>query len=165
LVLSQQTAPAIPGTEFSDNDEEWVELYNKSNHAVDISGWQFDDGIDFTFPANTIMQPGAYLVVARDAATLAAKYPAIAIAGSFSGELSNQDDHLRLRDLRGNIADEVHYYDGGRWPGAGDGGGSSIELRDPDADNSSPEAWAASEEGDASEWKTYTYRTLAGTSA
>ncbi|RIK76533.1 MAG: hypothetical protein DCC68_19155 [Planctomycetota bacterium] len=165
LVLSEQIAPPIPGTTFSGNDEEWVELYNKSDHAVDISGWQFDDGIQFTFPANTIVQPGAYLVVARDAASLAAKYPAIAIAGSFAGELNNQDENLRLRDARGNIANEVHYYDGGRWSDSADGGGSSLELRDPDADNGIPEAWAASDEGSKSQWRTYTYTATPGTSA
>lgn len=165
LVLSQQIAPPIPGTTYSGNDEEWVELYNKSDHAVDISGWQFDDGIQFTFPADTVVQPGAYLVVARDAAALAAKYPAIAIAGSFSGELNNQDENIRLRDARGNIADEVHYYDGGRWSGAADGGGSSLELRDPDADNAIGESWAASDEGSKSQWRTYTYTAAPGTSA
>jgi hypothetical protein len=157
--------PAIPPTPFSDNEEEWVELYNRSNHAVDISEWHFDDGIDFLFPPNTIMQPGSYLVIARDAASLAAKYPSITIAGSFDGELNNQDDTLRLRDAQGNIADVVHYYDGGRWSGAADGEGSSLELRDPDADNNTAEAWAASEEGSKSEWNTYTYRRVAGTSA
>jgi hypothetical protein len=165
IVLSELVTPAIPGTAFADNDEEWVELHNRSNHAVDISEWHFDDGIDFLFPPGTIMQPGAYLVVARDAASLAAKYPSIAIAGSFDGELNNQDDALRLRDASGNIADEVHYFDGGRWAGAADGGGSSLELRDPNADNSTGEAWAASDEGSKSEWNTYTYQTVAGSSA
>ena len=36
----------------------------------------------------------------------------------------------------GNIADEVQYYEDGRWPEPADGGGRSLELRNPLADNS-----------------------------
>ncbi len=165
LVLSEEVEPAVPGTAFIENDEEWIELYNKSNQAVDISGWRLDDAVDFTFAPGTMMPPDSYLVVARDAASLAVKYPSIAIAGSFSGRLNDQDDRIRLRDQRGNTADEVHYFDGGRWSDSADAGGSSLELRDPNADNSSPEAWAASDEGSKSQWRTYTYSGIPGSSA
>ncbi|MEX2187890.1 MAG: lamin tail domain-containing protein [Pirellulales bacterium] len=165
IFYREQTAPAIPPTPFSDNGEEWIELYNKSNQAVDISGWRLDDAVDFTFAPNTMMPPNSYIVVARDAVSLAAEYPAITIAGSYSGGLSDQDDRIRLRDNRGNTADDVHYFDGGRWAGDADGVGSSLELRDPNADNSSPEAWAASDEGSKSQWRTYTYSGVPGSSA
>ena len=66
-----------------------------------------------------------------------------------------------LSDLHGNPADEVTYYDGGRWPSAADGNGSSLELRDPDTDNSIAESWSASDESARSEWKTYSYRGVA----
>jgi hypothetical protein len=36
-----------------------------------------------------------------------------------------------------------------------------MELRDPDSDNSKPEAWAASDESGKSSWKTYTYSGVA----
>ena len=52
----------------------------------------------------------------------------------------------------------------GRWPVFADGGGSSLELRDPDADNSAGESWEASREWDGSQdnpWQTYTYRGIA----
>ena len=32
---------------------EFVELYNPSTEAVDLSGWFFADGIDYTFPDGT----------------------------------------------------------------------------------------------------------------
>jgi len=56
--------------------------------------------------------------------------------------------------------DEVHYYDEYPWPSAADGGGSSLELRDPYADNSVPQAWDASQEGHRSQWQTYRYQAL-----
>ena len=72
-----------PGTAYSDDPEEWIELYNNSGSAVDLSGWEFADAVDFEFDPGTVLGAGQYLVVARDQATLAAKYPGIDIAGEF----------------------------------------------------------------------------------
>ena len=84
-------------------------------------------------------------------------YPALGVLGPFDHKLSHQEDDVILKDPRGNPANEVHYYSGGRWPAYAHAGGSSLELRDPWADNSRPEAWAASDESGNSQWQTYTY--------
>ncbi len=147
--------PAVP---FAESTEEWVELYNRGASTVDLSGWSFDDAMEFAFPVGTTLAPGAYLVVARDAVALAAKFPTAPILGNFAGSLSDNDERIVLRDDNGNPADEVHYYEGGRWPEFADGGGVTLELRDPWADNSSPETWAASDSTDRTAWHTYTYR-------
>jgi hypothetical protein len=139
------------------SDEEWIELYNRGNEAVDLSGWQLRDAINFEFDAGTMLGPGEYLVVAWDAIAMAAKFPGINIAGSFSGGLSNTDERILLRDAFKNPADEVHYFERGKWAEFADGGGSSLELRDPDSDNSQGIAWAASDESDGSEWIDYSY--------
>ncbi|HXJ75636.1 MAG TPA: hypothetical protein VNM37_22460, partial [Candidatus Dormibacteraeota bacterium] len=44
---------ATPRSPYQASDEEWVELYNRSGHAVNLTGWRLDEGIDFRFPANT----------------------------------------------------------------------------------------------------------------
>src|SRR6476659_6321680 len=46
--------------------ESYVELRNTDNIATNISGWRFTKGIQFTFPTNTTLGAGAYLVVAAD---------------------------------------------------------------------------------------------------
>jgi len=144
----------------SQRQHEWLELYNRSSSVVDLTGWHLDDGITFNFPAGTMIQPGEFLVVAQDAAALVETNPSIAnhIVGNYSGGLSNRDDRIELMDAAQNPADEVHYYDDGRWPMAADSGGSSLELRDPFADNFRSESWAASIESDDSLWRSYTYR-------
>ena len=58
-----------------ENEDEYIELYNRSAEPVDISGWAFSDGVDFEFPADTVIGPGAYLVVAKDPARLIAAHP------------------------------------------------------------------------------------------
>ncbi|MES2707960.1 MAG: lamin tail domain-containing protein [Verrucomicrobiota bacterium] len=149
--------PAYLPTGTVESGEEWIEFYNKSDSPADLTGWRVEEGITFDFPAGTVIPAGAYLVLAREPAVLAAKYPGIAITGPFKGSLSNSGEVIRLVDANSNPADEVRYFDSGRWDGKADGGGSSLELTDPRADNSVPEAWAASDESAKSEWQTFTY--------
>lgn len=139
-------------------DEEWVELYNRSNLTIDISHWRLEGDIRFTFPSPTVLAPGAYLVIAKNAALLRAKYPGIATVGDFNGKLPANGGQIRLKDEEDNPADEVTYYDDHPWPANADGGGSTLELRDPRSDNSAPESWAASLESGKAAWKHYTYR-------
>jgi len=152
----------IPGSPFAKNPEEWVELYNRGSSTIDLSGWAFTDGIDFTFPVGTSLASGAHLVVAWDSAAMAVLHPSANIAGTFDGTLSNGGERLALTDANGNLADEVRWYDGGRWPKAADGKGSSLELIDPSADNNHPGAWRASDESDRGEWMEFTWRGVPG---
>ncbi len=147
----------------NDSPEAWIELFNRGSNAVNLTGWKFDEGITYNFPSNQVIAAGGYLVVAKDAAYLNSLYPGINAIGQFSGNLSKGGERLLLKDANGNPANTVHYFDGGRWPENADAGGSSLELRDPHADNSKAEAWAASIEGTESSWQTYTYRGVAQT--
>ena len=58
-------------------EESYVELYNADTIAADLSGWTFAKGLQFSFPTNTHLAPGAYLVVAADASAFTAKYPGV----------------------------------------------------------------------------------------
>lgn len=156
LSLTTTLAPALP---YRESGEEWVELFNRSSNAVDLSGWRLDAGIDFRFTNGPVIAPGGYVVVARDALALRAKWPEVAasIVGDFSGRLQG-DERFLLRDAAGNPVDETRVFEGG-WS---DGGGSSLELRDIAADHTSREAWADSDESAKGAWQTVTYRMTAG---
>ena len=162
LTAETVTDPGTPGPEFMESPEQWVELYNRGSTTVDLSGWQFADGIDYTFPNGTSLAAGEYLLVAWDVAAMQSAYPQANVAGPFSGNISNSGERLLLVDANGNPADEVRYFDGGRWPEFADGGGSSLELRDPDADNSQPGAWRASDESHRGEWETFSWQGTPG---
>ncbi|MGO8925383.1 MAG: lamin tail domain-containing protein [Limisphaerales bacterium] len=149
-----QYSPAQPA---QDSPEAWVEFFNRGSNTVDLTGWAVSGGIGFSFAPGTTLPAGGYLVLANDVGYMQSKYPGIAVVGPFTGKLSHHDDTIILTDAAGNVANQVHYYDGGRWPSYADGGGSSLELRDPWADNSQPEAWAASDETSRSSWSNYTY--------
>ena len=155
--VSGLVSPTLPER---DSTESWVELFNLSTNAVSLDGWKLDGGISFDFPSNTTMAAGGYLVVARDMAVMAAKYPALPALGPFSGKLGGHD-HIVLRDMDENPADEVRYFNSKPWPQYLGGFGHSLELRDPRADNSKPEAWSYSDQSSLSVWQTNVIRGLA----
>lgn len=135
----------IQGIEFEKNDTEWIELYNRSNDTIDLTGWSIADAIEYEFPQGSALGPGAYLVISNQ---------------EFSKSLNNRNDRIQLLDSNGNVADFVHYYDDTPWPKTADGHGSSLELIHPQADNSHPASWAASDESGKSVWQNFSYRAL-----
>ena len=157
----QVSSNLVESSPYIESPEEWLELTNRGQTSVDLTGWRLADGITYAFEAGTMLAPGAYLVVAKNKPALQVKYPTITIAGNFSGSLANSGDRIALIDNNGNPADFVHYYDGGKWSEYADGRGATLELRDPDSDNSKAEAWAASNEGAKASWQTITYRGVA----
>lgn len=133
-------------------DGEFIELFNKSASSIDLSGWQFTKGINFTFPSGSMLGAGQYLVIAANENFTS--YPSL--VGQYSGELANGGELLQLKDSWGNLADEVHYHTGGHWPQLANGQGSSLELKHPDMDNSQASAWADSDESGKSTFESYT---------
>jgi len=154
-----------------DPRDEYVELYNSGTETIDLGGWRFVDGIDFTFPSGTRLTAGGYLVVAKDAAWLRAKYDDLTSAntwGNYQGSLANGGEHIalarpeaiRTADGLGGITDvlayvtvdEANYGDGGHWGEWANGGGSSLELVHPRSDHLEPSSWADSDETAKAEW-------------
>lgn len=131
---------------YSETALEWIELHNRSNQTVDLSGWRLQNAIEFAFPEGTQLPPNAFLVLDDS---------------NFSGGLSNENDRIELLDSVSNIVDVVEYYDDHPWPQAADGRGSSLELVHPFADNNNSASWAASDESDKSEWQIISYRGIA----
>ena len=158
LSAAAQLSPALPRHESA---ESWVELFNRSTNTVDLTGWRLDEGIDYRFAPGQTLAPGGYLVVAKDVALMRSLYPRLEVVGPFTNKLSKSGDLLVLKDEHNNPVNTVRYGDGGRWPEAANGGGSSLELRDPWADNTQPEVWAASDEGSKSQWAFFTNRAVA----
>jgi len=144
---------------------EFVELYNAGAETVDMTGWQFTDGIDFNFPADTNLAPQGYLVVAADVNAFSAVYASVTnVIGGWVGKLRNSGEKIVLADANGKQVDEVHYYDEGdwaermlgpldhnergwEWSNAHDGDGNSLELINPLMPNEHGQNWAASAAG------------------
>ncbi|UCG58191.1 MAG: lamin tail domain-containing protein [Phycisphaerales bacterium] len=160
---------------------EYVELYNKGTGTVYLDGWAFTDGIGYDFEAGTRMPAGSYLVVAKDPNFLETVYDNLTkgsnLVGPYSGNLDDHSERIRLSypimevnpdtgELEAYMAtaDEVTYYDGGRWPSWADGQGASLELRDPQSNNDTPDAWADSDESNTDTWQQFSYTISGGDS-
>jgi len=153
-----QLTPALP---FRPSPESWVEILNRSSNTVNLAGWRLDEGIDYRFPSNHTLAPGGFLVVAKDVDAMRSVYPEVDVLGPFTNKLSTHSDQVVLKDPNNNPAYEVRYFAGRPWPEEADGGGSSLELRDPRSDPAQPGSWAASDESVRSSWQTYTWRGVA----
>ena len=136
-----------------DRRGEFVELYNRGSEPLDLTGFRFTNGIRYAFPDGLVIPTGGYVVVAEDPSLLAEHYSFEQALGPYSGQLADSGETLRLVDARGNLVDEVRYFDGGRWSLWADGKGASLELADPRQDNDFASAWEASEEIDKTAWE------------
>ncbi|HEX7356227.1 MAG TPA: CotH kinase family protein, partial [Ignavibacteriaceae bacterium] len=128
--------------------EDWVELYNPVNDAIDMSGWKFsDDNIvnQFTFPGGSILEANDYLVLCRDTVKFKLLHPGQSkILGNLNFGLSSNGDVVILKDAAENIVDEVTFSSSGVWPSQPNGSGSTLSLINPQLDNSLAESWRAS---------------------
>lgn len=124
--------------------EEFIELYSIASEPVDLSGWRVTGGVSFTIPAGTTLAPGAYLVLAQDPATLAARFGGVAALGPLRGGLAAAGDSVVLRDAAGRRRDEVEYGRGFPWPTTGGDSGASIERVHPLLDGRRAGSWRLS---------------------
>lgn len=124
-------------------DSGYIEIFNTSAaNAFDLTGFRIN-GLDFDFDNGTIIEPGGYLVFAKDKAVFAVTYgTAIPVAGEFSGNLDNGGETITLMNSN-TIIDQVTYDDIIPWPPAADGAGPSLQLIDPAQDNNRVANWNA----------------------
>ncbi|UCF42300.1 MAG: lamin tail domain-containing protein [Planctomycetota bacterium] len=138
---------------------EFVELYNISNETVDLSGWYFSRGFDFTFPPSTSIPPHGYIVIVENTNVFDQNSPndtdfqakfGFEPNGIFIGKLSNDGENIELRNAEGEEMDQVDYQLGFPWPTVGDpvpfayepdGNGHSMQLANPCLDNDLGGSW------------------------
>jgi len=116
---------------------EFVELYNASSNLLDLSGVSLSNAVRFIFPSGYALAPGAFVIVAENAAAFASRYQAsgspyhfegINLAGQWVGNLDNAGEIISLVGSNGLELSSVEYRTGGDWPSRADGKGSSLEL-------------------------------------
>jgi len=88
----------LPSPDGTDEENEWIEIYNDSGEIVNISDWQLDDATSgsaaFMFPENTLIAPKSYLVFSRQITGIA---------------LNNDKDSVRLLLPEGVVFQEINY--------------------------------------------------------
>jgi hypothetical protein len=150
-------------------NEEYVELRNITGSTVNLYdangvGWEFTDGINFTFPSGTTIPANGYLLVVKTTpAYFRTKYSVpggVTVLGPYGGNLSNAGEKLELskptdKDELGEQVyvrvDRVVYSDGSHpedcpegvdlWPVQADAGGKSLSRIVPQAYGNDPNNW------------------------
>lgn len=125
-----------------DNDD-YIELYNPTGNTIDISGWCFTAGITGCFANGTTIPAGQYVIAAKNIAQAQTTYGVTAVL-EYVGNLSNSGETITLNDNLNAVVDTLTYSDHSPWPASPDGSGPSLELKDPNLDNSLSTSWSAS---------------------
>jgi uncharacterized repeat protein (TIGR01451 family) len=102
------------GTSSTTTSDEWIELYNNTSAAIDLTGWTLastTDGNPSITLNGTIPAHGYFLLERGDDNTVSN----IAADQIYNGTLSNSGEVLELRDDTNALIDSANG-DGGGWP-------------------------------------------------
>ena len=115
----------LDGEEF-----EFIELKNNAASALDLSGYRFSEGIDYTFAPATQLAPGAFAVLVRNPTAFQLRYPVFdanaVVLGEYRNRLDNAGERLTLLDAAGQRVFSLTYTDDGPWPLTADGDGYTL---------------------------------------
>lgn len=148
------------GAEFIEVQNIAAATLNLFDSAAPTNTWRLGGGVSFDFPTNTVLAPGAFLIVAdfdpADTARLASfrgrfGVPmSVPVLGPFSGQLNNAADTVALSKpgpADSNAApayilvDRVEYSDMAPWPATADGSGASLQRLTANAFGNDPANW------------------------
>lgn len=152
---------------LTDNDLEFVEIYNRLDSSTDLTNWRVRGDADFDFVAATQLGGKGSLVivgfdpeVAANATRLAAFRThygidaSVSIVGPFTGGLGNGFGLVKLQApdsppaetptlIPRVVVDEVLYDDFAPWPTATDGNGPSLQRISPSTLGTYSGSWIA----------------------
>jgi len=135
---------ADPNPPVSLPDYEYVELYNRTNFDLDMSGWQIQTGTYKKTIDTLVIKAKSYLIVSGTQGASSFKpYGKVFAFSSFS--LNNRGETIAVRDAGGKLISQVSYSD--NWYGneAKSKGGWSLEQINPANYCSGKENWKVSE--------------------
>lgn len=141
IMYHPPAAGAIDGDEF-----EFLEFKNVGTNGIDLGGLFFT-GITFAFSPGTMLAPGAFLVLGRNATNFVARYPGTVLGGIYSGKLDNGGERLSLQTMTGVEVLSLTYGETAPWPVTPDGYGFSLVSIAPGG---------AAEPNDGRQWRAST---------
>ena len=155
-----------PGTGFPENTGlEFIELHNPTGAVVDVAGWALTSGVSYTIPAGRTIAAGGFLVIASDPVQVQTVYGIAGVLGPWTAgaSLSGKGEKITLSKpgvTAGTFVkvDDVTYasegdwatrireatFGGWDWSTPANGGGQSMELRNPAVSNDNGQNWSAS---------------------
>lgn len=125
----------------SKDDLEFIELYNPTDQAINLTNFKFESGIKFQFPSQASLAANDYWVLTNKPKLFKKKY-GFAADGIYQGKLSNEGEQLILLNAFDCLIDSLSYAP--HWKGESQGEGLSLELIQVEGDNALSVNWAVS---------------------
>jgi hypothetical protein len=143
IVITKINYQPSVSTQFPDsNDQEFIEIVNNGDQAVDLTGFYFlGTGLVYRFTDGATLPSRSTIQIASKFNTFYQRY-GHAPYDQYTRHLSNDGQRIALADAFGNVIDEVTYSSAAPWPNAA-GNGSYLKLISPDLDNSIATNWVA----------------------
>ena len=133
----EPTSPAEIAISTDRDDYEFIELMNVGTQTIDLTDVRFTLGITFNFADNTLIPPGARLVIVKNRTAFEARFgTSVSIAtdvlgsSEYSGRLSNSGEQVTLLDATDTVIRDFTYDDALPWPYT-DGSGFTMVLKSP----------------------------------
>lgn len=141
VIISEIMADPSPAIHLP--EAEFVELYNRGERAINLSGWSLSDPSTSAMLSPYVLEPGQYVTITGRLHTSAfEKFGAVVSVASLPS-LNNDGDILYLKMPGGRIIDSVAYKN--TWYRDIDkaNGGWSLEIIDPDDFCRGADNWSA----------------------
>lgn len=135
VVINEVAWAGSPGA----GNDEWIELYNGSGAAVDLTGWTIVDDGATTYALSGMIAAGGYFVIEDSEAAV---QPLVADA-LVNVSLANTGDSLVLKDGTGATMDAVNS-GGGAWFAGDAASAATMERIDVFGSGDSAANWASS---------------------
>ena len=133
---------------------EFIELYNSNPWSENIGGYEVDGSVSYVFPADTVLPPGGFAVLARQPEFVASHYSISNVLGpwedSDDSRLPTTQGTIELLNREGALLLAVDYSDTVPWPVSPDGKGHSLVLARPSFGEDDVRAWSQSDRVDGS---------------
>lgn len=123
---------------------EWVEIYNRGQNTMDLTGWKIVEDFNdakpngtshaLNFNGNTTIAPDQYAIVAQDQNKFKEKYPSFAgiLIDSSWSSLNESGEKIGLKDADGNFSEIFQYLEAKNF---------SIERNNPDLNDYTSANW------------------------
>lgn len=124
---------------------EFIEIKNTGKGTFNLSGCYITGGIQYTFPTETFLKPGEWIVLASNSNAFLSRYQFLPF-GEYDGQLDNRGEPFNLVTSHHQLLWSVAYQNSGLWPSAPNGEGYSLVPVDIQANGNLSDAnyWRAS---------------------
>jgi hypothetical protein len=118
----------LPDSTASGTEFEFIEFKNVGSSPLSLAGAHFIQGVDYTFPNESVFSPDSFIVLASNAGMFQKRY-GFTPTGEYNQQLDNDGERLTLVNAAGDTLINVRYNDKSPWPESADGGGYSIVAK------------------------------------